>query len=68
MLPCRGPVTLAPGVMTTGEVPRVEAFETVEGFWTIRDGSTLRTPFLTINPLAMHLAWKGVDCDQRLCS
>ena len=38
MLECRGPVPLAPGLTTTGEVPRRESLETVEGFWTVRDG------------------------------
>jgi 7,8-dihydropterin-6-yl-methyl-4-(beta-D-ribofuranosyl)aminobenzene 5'-phosphate synthase len=33
-----GPVPLAPGLTTTGEVPRREREETVEGFWTVRDG------------------------------
>jgi 7,8-dihydropterin-6-yl-methyl-4-(beta-D-ribofuranosyl)aminobenzene 5'-phosphate synthase len=37
-LECRGPVALAPGLFTTGEIPRPESFEKVEGFWTIRDG------------------------------
>ncbi len=34
----KNPTTLAPGVITTGEVERKTAFEHVEGFWTIRDG------------------------------
>ena len=38
MLECRGPVPLAPGLTTTGEVPRRESLETAEGFWTVRDG------------------------------
>lgn len=38
ILECRGPVPLAPGLTTTGEVPRREREETVEGFWTVRDG------------------------------
>lgn len=38
MLESRGPVALAPGLTTTGEIPRTESFEIVEGFWTVRDG------------------------------
>ena len=38
VLECRDPVLLAAGLFTTGEIPRLEAFEKVEGFWTIRDG------------------------------
>ena len=38
MLECRGPVPLAQGLTTTGEIPRLEGFEKVEGFWTVRDG------------------------------
>jgi len=37
-LECRGPVALAPGIFTTGEIPRLEGFEKVEGFWTIKEG------------------------------
>lgn len=38
ILECRGPAALAPGLFTTGEIPRREGFEKVEGFCTIRDG------------------------------
>ena len=38
ILECRGPVPIAPGITATGEIPRREAFEVVEGFWTFRDG------------------------------
>jgi 7,8-dihydropterin-6-yl-methyl-4-(beta-D-ribofuranosyl)aminobenzene 5'-phosphate synthase len=39
MLYSSNPVVLAHGVMTTGEIERMEPFETVEGFWTIKQGS-----------------------------
>lgn len=39
MLLSRNPVTLAPGIVTTGEVERRTSFERVEGFWTIIDGT-----------------------------
>jgi 7,8-dihydropterin-6-yl-methyl-4-(beta-D-ribofuranosyl)aminobenzene 5'-phosphate synthase len=38
MLESRGPVELVPGLTTTGEIPRIEKLETVEGFWTFREG------------------------------
>jgi len=37
-LSARSPITLADGLCTTGEVERIEPFETVEGFWTVEDG------------------------------
>ena len=37
-LECRGPAALAPGLFTTGEIPRLVGFEKVEGFWTIKEG------------------------------
>jgi 7,8-dihydropterin-6-yl-methyl-4-(beta-D-ribofuranosyl)aminobenzene 5'-phosphate synthase len=39
MIYSRDPIVLADGVMTTGQIERREPFETVEGFWTIKDGS-----------------------------
>lgn len=60
MLPCRSPATLAPGVMTTGEVPRAEAFETVEGFWTMRDGQYSADNIPDDQSLAVHLPGKGL--------
>jgi 7,8-dihydropterin-6-yl-methyl-4-(beta-D-ribofuranosyl)aminobenzene 5'-phosphate synthase len=60
MLPCQGPATLAPGVMTTGEVPRVEAFETVEGFWTMRDDQYTPDAMPDDQSLAIHLSGKGL--------
>ncbi|MCQ8903006.1 MAG: MBL fold metallo-hydrolase [Methanothrix sp.] len=38
MLLSRNPVSLAPGITTSGEVERRTSFERVEGFWTIVDG------------------------------
>jgi 7,8-dihydropterin-6-yl-methyl-4-(beta-D-ribofuranosyl)aminobenzene 5'-phosphate synthase len=60
MLPCRGPATLAPGVMTTGEVPRVEAFETVEGFWTMKNYQYTPDAMPDDQSLAIHLPGKGL--------
>ena len=60
MLPCRGPVTLAPGVMTTGEVPRMEALETVEGFWTMKNDQYTPDAMPDDQSLAIHLPGKGL--------
>ena len=60
MLPCRGPATLAPGVMTTGEVPRVESFETVEGFWTMKNDQYTPDSMPDDQSLAIHLPGKGL--------
>ena len=60
MLPCRSPATLAPGVMTTGEVPRMEVFETVEGFWTVQNEQYTPDPISDDQSLAVHLPGKGL--------
>jgi len=60
MLPCRSPATLAPGVMTTGEVPRMEAFEMVEGFWTIRNELYSADNIPDDQSIALHLPGKGL--------
>ena len=60
MLYCHSPMTLAPGVMTTGQVPRLEPFETVEGFWTIRDGQYCEDPIPDDQSIAIVLAGKGL--------
>ena len=60
MLEARGPVTVAPGVMTTGEVPRLESFEKVEGFWTVKDGQYCRDSIPDDQALAINLPGKGL--------
>ncbi|MHB8119606.1 MAG: MBL fold metallo-hydrolase [Methanothrix sp.] len=60
MLECQGPVAIAPGVMTTGEVPRLESFEKVEGFWTFRDGQYCEDSIPDDQALAVNLPGKGL--------
>jgi 7,8-dihydropterin-6-yl-methyl-4-(beta-D-ribofuranosyl)aminobenzene 5'-phosphate synthase len=60
MLEARGPVAIAPEVMTTGEVPRIEPFEKVEGFWTIKDGQYCQDKIPDDQALAINLQGKGL--------
>ncbi len=60
MLDCQGPVIVAPGVMTTGEVPRIETFEKVEGFWTVKDGQYCPDSIPDDQALAINLPGKGL--------
>jgi 7,8-dihydropterin-6-yl-methyl-4-(beta-D-ribofuranosyl)aminobenzene 5'-phosphate synthase len=60
MLDCLGPVIVTPGVMTTGEVPRIETFETVEGFWTVKEGQYCRDEIPDDQALAINLPGKGL--------
>jgi len=60
MLDCQGPVAIAPGVVTTGEVPRLEACEKVDGFWTVRDGQYCEDSIPDDQALAINLPGKGL--------
>ena len=60
MLDCRSPLDLAPGVMTTGEVARLEAFEKVEGFWTVKEGQYRPDCMPDDQALAINLPGKGL--------
>jgi 7,8-dihydropterin-6-yl-methyl-4-(beta-D-ribofuranosyl)aminobenzene 5'-phosphate synthase len=60
MLDCRSPLDVAPGVMTTGEVPRLETFEKVEGFWTVKDGQYCEDCISDDQALAINLPGKGL--------
>jgi 7,8-dihydropterin-6-yl-methyl-4-(beta-D-ribofuranosyl)aminobenzene 5'-phosphate synthase len=60
MLEARGPVIVTPGVMTTGEVPRIETFEKVEGFWTIKNGQYCQDEIPDDQALAIDLPGKGL--------
>jgi 7,8-dihydropterin-6-yl-methyl-4-(beta-D-ribofuranosyl)aminobenzene 5'-phosphate synthase len=60
MLEARGPVAIAPEVMTTGEVPRIESFEKVEGFWTIKDGQYCQDKIPDDQALAIKMESKGL--------
>jgi 7,8-dihydropterin-6-yl-methyl-4-(beta-D-ribofuranosyl)aminobenzene 5'-phosphate synthase len=60
MLEARGPVAIAQGVMTTGEVPRIEPFEKVEDFWTIKDGQYCEDKIPDDQALAINMEGKGL--------
>jgi 7,8-dihydropterin-6-yl-methyl-4-(beta-D-ribofuranosyl)aminobenzene 5'-phosphate synthase len=60
MLEARGPAVVAPGVMTTGEVPRLESFEKVEGFWTVKDGQYCQDSIPDDQAMAINLPGKGL--------
>lgn len=60
MLDCRGPVAIAPGVMSTGEVPRLESFEKVVGFWTVKDGQYCMDKIPDDQALAINMPGKGL--------
>ena len=60
MLEARGPVAILPEVMTTGEVPRIEPFEKVEGFWTIKDGQYCLDSIPDDQALAINMHGKGL--------
>jgi 7,8-dihydropterin-6-yl-methyl-4-(beta-D-ribofuranosyl)aminobenzene 5'-phosphate synthase len=60
MLDCRGPVAFAPEAMSTGEVPRLETFEEVEGFWTVRDGQYCQDEIPDDQALAVSMPGKGL--------
>jgi 7,8-dihydropterin-6-yl-methyl-4-(beta-D-ribofuranosyl)aminobenzene 5'-phosphate synthase len=60
MLEARGPVIVTSGVMTTGEVPRIETFEKVEGFWTVKDGQYCPDEIPDDQALAIDLPGKGL--------
>ncbi|MDD2836935.1 MAG: MBL fold metallo-hydrolase [Methanothrix sp.] len=60
MIQARGPVAIAPGFMTTGEVARLESFEKVENFWTVRDGQYCQDNIPDDQALAAVLPGKGL--------
>lgn len=59
-LEARGPVAIAPGLTTTGEVPRIESFEKVEGFWTVKDGQYCLDIIPDDQSLAVNISGKGL--------
>jgi metal-dependent hydrolase (beta-lactamase superfamily II) len=60
MLEARGPVAIAPGVTTTGEVPRIEPFEKMVGFWTVKDGRYCQDKIPDDQALAINMPGKGL--------
>lgn len=59
-LEARSPVAIAPGLTTTGEVPRIESFEKVEGFWTVKDGQYCQDIIPDDQSLAVNISGKGL--------
>jgi 7,8-dihydropterin-6-yl-methyl-4-(beta-D-ribofuranosyl)aminobenzene 5'-phosphate synthase len=60
MLYSQSPVVLAPGIMITGEIERKETFETVEGFWTIKEGLYSQDLILDDQALIVNIDGKGL--------
>jgi 7,8-dihydropterin-6-yl-methyl-4-(beta-D-ribofuranosyl)aminobenzene 5'-phosphate synthase len=60
LLPSQSPVLLAEGLITTGEVERRESLETVEGFWTVRDGCYCQDSIPDDQSLAAVIKGKGL--------
>ena len=59
-LEARGPVAMAPGLTTTGEVSRIESFEKVEGFWTVKDGQYCQDIIPDDQSLVINISGKGL--------
>jgi len=59
-LEARSPVEIAPGFTSTGQVPRIESFEKVEGFSTLRDGEYCPDTIQDDQALAAILPDKGL--------
>jgi 7,8-dihydropterin-6-yl-methyl-4-(beta-D-ribofuranosyl)aminobenzene 5'-phosphate synthase len=55
-----GPVQIANGITTTGEVQRTTAFEKVRGFWTVYNGSFVEDIMLDDQDLLINLENKGL--------
>jgi 7,8-dihydropterin-6-yl-methyl-4-(beta-D-ribofuranosyl)aminobenzene 5'-phosphate synthase len=60
MLFSSSPIVLAQGVMTTGQIERKEPFETVEGFWTIKEGSCFPDAIPDDQALIVNIDGKGL--------
>ncbi len=54
------PVKIADGITTTGEVPRMTAFESVRGFWTVHNRSFLEDQMLDDQSLVFDVEGKGL--------
>jgi 7,8-dihydropterin-6-yl-methyl-4-(beta-D-ribofuranosyl)aminobenzene 5'-phosphate synthase len=55
-----GPVKIAEGITTTGEVPRITDFESVRGFWTVRNRSFVDDLMLDDQSLVIDVEGKGL--------
>jgi len=54
------PVKIAEGIITSGEVERKVAFETVEGFWTVDDGKFVEDIMPDDQALIINVEGKGL--------
>ena len=54
------PVTIADGIMTTGEVPRISPFETVKGFWTVQNQRYIEDKMIDDQSLIIDVEGKGL--------
>ena len=54
------PVKIADGITTTGEVPRISAFETVKGFWTIHNQRFEEDKMIDDQALIINVDGKGL--------
>jgi len=54
------PVKIADGITTTGEVPRITAFEKVRGFWGVHNGRFLLDMMLDDQSLVIDVENKGL--------
>jgi len=54
------PVKIADGITTTGEVPRITAFESVRGFWTVHNRRFIEDKMLDDQSLVIDVEGKGL--------
>lgn len=54
------PVKIADGIMTTGEVPRITAFETVRDFWTVHNQRLIEDKMVDDQSLVIDVEGKGL--------
>ena len=54
------PVKIADGIATTGEVPRITAFESVRGYWTVHERSFVDDVMLDDQSLVIDVENKGL--------
>ena len=54
------PIRIAPGIITTGEIPRITEFESVIDFWTIRSNQFIKDLMLDDQSLVINVEDKGL--------
>jgi 7,8-dihydropterin-6-yl-methyl-4-(beta-D-ribofuranosyl)aminobenzene 5'-phosphate synthase len=60
MLLSSDPIPLAPGITTSGQVDRITSFESVEGFYTVRDGCYLQDNIPDDQSLIVDIEGRGL--------